>query len=441
MKKQQATMRKGLLSMAFLATSLLSVNAQTVVGTFGRLQTTTIQKNGKEIAIVGAENGTPISLAGMSLFWSNDWEGATNNFYNAESINHVADNWKISIIRAAMGVKEEWDDGRGYVDNPQGQTAKIKKVIDAAIAKGIYVIIDYHTHYAEKYQSQAITFFGQMAKEYGNYPNVIYEIYNEPLGDSKDTTRTPWPVVKNYADDVIKAIRVEDPDNLIVVGTPTWAQEVDKPASDPIKIDGKEDANLAYTLHFYAGSEGHKEGLRDRAQKAMEDGAPLFVTEWGSVNANGDGGVDMNETNKWLDFMKEYHLNHVNWNLGDKNEGSSAIKHKAGVTGLKNDELTNAGNFIKQKLTEIAEDQTLSTENFSLNGEAISVYPNPAADRMTISTKNTSITSVKIIDMQGREVLKNNYKSTKATIDVSALSKGFYVLQLNNKTSRKIIIE
>ena len=433
--------------MAFLATSLLSVNSQTVVETFGRLQTTTTQKNGKEITIVGAENGTPISLAGMSTFWT--IAGDSSNFFNAQSLNHLSDDWNISLIRVAMGVNESWDNGNGYADGANGRRFNLDKVeplIDAAIAKGIYVIVDFHSHDAQNYLTEAKEFFGYMSNKYGDIDNIIYEIYNEPIGDQNNPANLWNNSIKPYAEEVITTIRANDPDNLIIVGTPFFSQRVDIASQNKIN-----DPNIAYTLHFYAGAlldndpsrpdPNHRDEARRRTVSAMNNGAAIFVTEWGTVDSDGDGNFDPNQSDIWLDFLKNNHISHANWALSDKSESASVVNPGQGVNGLLNNNLTTPGNYIRDAIKEIAEDQTLSTENFNLNGEAISVYPNPAADRMTISTKNTPITSVKIIDMQGREVLKNNYKSTKATIDVSALSKGLYVLQLNNKTSRKIIIE
>ncbi|MBQ4796798.1 cellulase family glycosylhydrolase, partial [Pectobacterium versatile] len=109
----------------------------------------------------------------------------------------------------------------------------------------MYVIIDWHSHSAENNRSEAIRFFQDMARKYGNKPNVIYEIYNEPLQVSWSNT------IKPYAEAVISAIRAIDPDNLIIVGTPSWSQNVDEASRDP--INGK---NIAYTLHFYAGTHG-----------------------------------------------------------------------------------------------------------------------------------------------------------------------------------------
>lgn len=310
----------------------LQISAQSIVEKHGRLQV-------KGNTIVDKTN-TPTSLAGNSLFWSN--AGDTSDFYAAETVTHLSDNWNSSIIRVAMGVKESWDNGNGYIDSPSAQKTKIKKVIDAAIAKGIYVIIDWHTHEAENYENEAIDFFKEMAETYGDKDNIIYEIYNEPI-------RQSWSEVKSYATAVIKAIRSKDPDNLIIVGSPTWSQDVDIASNDPIN-----DVNTAYTLHFYAGT--HSQGLRDKAIRAMNNGIALFATEWGSVNADGNGATDKAETQKWMAFFKQNNISHVNWAVSDKPEGASIVKNGKGINGLKNNELTDTGVFIKDIIKNWSDD-------------------------------------------------------------------------------------
>ncbi len=306
----------------FLIVSL-SICGQTIVQKHGRLRV-----NGNKIV---NKSNVPTSLAGNSLFWSN--AGDTSDFYNAETVNHLSNDWNSSIIRVAMGVKESWDGGTGYVDSPEAQKIKIRKVIDAAIANGIYVIIDWHTHEAERYQAEAIEFFTEMASLYGDKDNIIYEIYNEPIGQS-------WSQIKSYANAVIAGIRSKDPNNLVIVGSSTWSQDVDIASNDPI-----DDANTAYTLHFYAGT--HGQGLRNKAITAMNNGIALFATEWGSVNADGNGSSNISETEIWMSFFKENNISHVNWAVSDKPEGASVVKSGQGVNGLKNNELTETGIFIK----------------------------------------------------------------------------------------------
>ncbi len=277
--------------------------------------------------LIGGQQG---SISGNSLFWSNTgWGG--EKYYNAQTVAWLKSDWKSNLVRAAMGA----DDAGGYLTDSYNKT-RVTTVVDAAIANNMYVIIDWHSHHAEQYQAQSIAFFKEMATKYGNNNNVIYEIYNEPLNVSWSGT------IKPYATAVIAAIRAIDPDNLIVVGTPNWSQDVDVAANDP--ITGY--ANIAYTLHFYSGT--HGQFLRDKATTALNKGIPLFVTEWGSVNADGAGAVATAETNAWVSFMKTNHISNANWALNDKAEGASSLVTGASANGgWTSGQLTASGSLAK----------------------------------------------------------------------------------------------
>lgn len=273
--------------------------------------------------------GQPASFSGMSMFWSNTgWGG--EKFYNAQAVSWIKTDWNAKLVRAAMGV----EDAGGYLTDPANKT-RVMAVVDAAIANDMYVIIDWHSHNAHQYKTQSIAFFKEMATKYGNKNHVIYEIYNEPL-------QVSWSsVIKPYAQDVIAAIRAIDPDNLIIVGTPTWSQDVDVASRDPIA-----GTNIAYTLHFYAGT--HGQSLRDKATTALNNGIALFVTEWGSVNADGNGGVANSETNAWVSFMKANNISNANWSLNDKAEGASALVPGASPNGSwATSQLTASGALAK----------------------------------------------------------------------------------------------
>lgn len=281
--------------------------------------------------IIG-EHGRPVSLAGPSLFWGNKgWHA--DKFYNRSSLEYVKNDWHAGIVRIAMGVDEKG----GILHDPEGRLAKVHEVVTAAIALDLYVIIDWHSHHAEDHPQAAIDFFSLMAKTYGAHPHIIYEIYNEPLKD------VSWSnVIKPYALPVIAAIRQHDPDNLVVVGTPTWAQDVDAAADDPIT----EYDNIVYTLHFYAGSHGQE--LRDKAQYALNKGIALMVTEWGTVEADGTGEVAYSETMRWMRFIKDNQLSHCNWSLHNKDEGASIFKPGTSSRGPWRDKhLTATGRFVK----------------------------------------------------------------------------------------------
>jgi endoglucanase len=274
------------------------------------------------------KTGQPVMLRGMSLFWS-QWMG---KYYTPEVVRWLRDDWNVNVIRAAVAVHQG-----GYMANPKAEMRKLEAVLDAAIANGIYVIVDWHAHEAEP--KAAADFFGKVAKKYGRYPNIIYETYNEPL------PKHGWAdVLKPYHRQVISSIRTHDPDNLVVVGTRSWSQDVDEAAADPLNLP-----NVAYVLHFYAGT--HKQPLRDKAQKALDRGAALFVTEYGTTEATGNGPVDAEETRRWWNFMENNKISYLAWSIADKRESSAALLPGASTKGRwKDDQISQSGKLIREQI-------------------------------------------------------------------------------------------
>ena len=289
----------------------------------------------EQLAVKGnkivASNGTPVQLRGMSLFWS-QWMG---QYYTKEVVQWLKNDWQCTVIRASMAIDE---DG-GYVFNPAVEKQKIFTVIDAAIAEGIYVIVDWHSHHAEDYTAEAKSFFSEVAQKYGSTPNIIYEIYNEPLEN------VSWNlVIKPYHEEVIAAIRQHDPDNIIVCGTSSWSQRVDQVIGNTIA-----DANVAYTLHYYAAS--HKKELRNIAQQAIDNNIALFVTEYGVTEYTGDGYIDVDEANIWWNFLDTNKISWCNWSIADKNESSAALLPGTGALGSWGlNELTPSGTMIRAEI-------------------------------------------------------------------------------------------
>nr|AHI15747.1 glycoside hydrolase family 5 subfamily 2 [Apriona japonica] len=252
------------------------------------------------------ESGEKVQLKGMSLAWSIWWP----QFYNEATVEGIKNYCHSNVVRAPLAI--ETNDG-GYLTDPEGQMQLIVDVIEAAIKNDIYVIVDWHEEKADTHLEQAVDFFDKISKQYGSYPNIIYETFNEP------TTQSWSDVLKPYHEAVIKAIRANDPDNLIIVGTPTWSQSVDQAAADPI-TDQK---NIMYSLHFYAGT--HKQWLRDTAQSALDAGIGIFVNEYGTVNADASAPVDLDESKLWWAWLDENNISYVNYDITDKDEGASAL--------------------------------------------------------------------------------------------------------------------
>lgn len=259
--------------------------------------------------------GTPVVLRGVSFGWHNLWP----RFYNSGSVRFLADAWQVDVVRAAMGI--ELPDG--WLERPRKSERLVRRVVEAAIEEGIYVIIDWHCH--RLLPREASAFFARMARRYRGVPNMIYEICNEP------DDRFTWPEVRDYAVEVIRAIRCEDPEALILVGSPHWDQDVHLAADD--SIEGV--SNVMYTLHFYAGT--HRDELRERADYALDRGLPLFVSECGASEASGDGRLDGDSWRAWQQWMRSRSLSWLAWSIGDKRETSALLLPEAPSRGAWDD--------------------------------------------------------------------------------------------------------
>jgi endoglucanase len=296
-------------------------------------RTTPVARHG-QLRVAGAQlvdaSGQPVVLRGQAFGWDNWWP----QYYNADVVRWLRDDWCVDIVRPAMGIEP---DG-AYLANPAASKAHITAVVDAAIENGVYVIIDWHAH--DLHQEEAVAFFAEMAQRYGGQPHVIYEIFNEPEQDES------WAQVKEYANAVIGAIRQHDPDNLVIVGSPEWDQRIDVVANDPLKGH----ANILYSVHFYAGT--HGQWLRDRTQAAIDAGIPVIVSESSGSLASGQGKNDYAEWNAWIQFLEKNHVSYLNYSVSDKvGETISVLQPGAKATGGWSDaELTESGQQVRALL-------------------------------------------------------------------------------------------
>jgi endoglucanase len=278
--------------------------------------------------IVGA-HGEPVVLRGMSLFWS-QW---APQYYDTRTVAWLAQDWKVDVVRAAIAAEGN-DSALTHFDR---EFEKASTVIDAAVANGLYVIVDWHAH--RSYPDQAEAFLTAIARKYGHLPNLIYEPWNEPLRDGVDWSRD----VKPYHERMITAIRAVDPDGLVIVGSPSWSQDVDIAAADPLDFPG-----VAYTLHYYAATHGQE--LRDKADAAVARGLALLITEFGTVEATGNGPLDVAESRRWWDWAEANCIGWMAWSIGDRDETSAALKPGTAVANWSETDLTESGKLLRQEI-------------------------------------------------------------------------------------------
>jgi endoglucanase len=153
-------------------------------------------------------------------------------------------------------------------------------------------------------------------------------------------------VVKPYAEEIIKVIRTYDPGNLIIVGTPNWSQDVDVAADLPII-----DTNIAYAFHFYSSDRWHKQNFREKVIIAVQKGLPIFVTEYGISESQGNGVIDTAETAAWFSFVDRYKFSTCNWSVIDKNETSAVLIPGTRSEGSwKDSDLSVSGKIIRTRI-------------------------------------------------------------------------------------------
>lgn len=299
----------------------------------GRLHvkgTKLVDKKGHEVQLRG------VSTHGLSWY---------PQYVNDKCFAQLHDKWGANVVRLAMYTEEYNGYCSGDAKNRSDLKKRIKKGVRLAKKHKMYVIVDWHIlsdGNPNSHKKEAKAFFREMSREFKGYNNVIYEICNEP------NNGTSWKEIKSYARSVISTIRKNDKKAVIVVGTPTWSQDVDQAAADPIKGD-----NIMYALHFYAAT--HKADLRNKMTAAINKGLPVFVTEYGICDASGNGAIDKKEADRWIQTMDEYGVSYIAWNLSNKQESSSIIKSSCSkVSGFKKSDLSDEGKWLYSMLREKA---------------------------------------------------------------------------------------
>lgn len=279
------------------------------------------------------KSGKGYQLRGMSthgLTWFPE-------FVNESAFKTLRDDWNTNVVRLAMYV-DEWGNGQCYMGNKSGSLELLEKGVDICIKLDMYVIIDWHVLNPgdpSKYTNEAKSFFETVSKRYAKYPNVIYEICNEPNGGASWSGN-----IKPYAEKIIPVIRKNAPNSVIIVGTPTWSQEIDKPLSDPLSYK-----NVMYAFHFYAATHA---GLRSNVENCVAQGLPVFVSEFGTCDASGGGANDFNETQKWLSYFDKQGISYCNWSICNKDETCSVLRPGTSANGNWSDsDLTENGKWMR----------------------------------------------------------------------------------------------
>ena len=419
---------------ASLATTAFAQITPTRVGPvsqYGQLMTGKNSQGKGQIygSCEGVKDGAEVQVRGMSLYWSLMPQAV--EYWSEEGITTMVNDMKIQIVRAAMATgNEDWQGGyKGYASDPNTQKNLVKTVVEAAIKNDIYVIIDWHSHEAHKQTDAAKNFFKEMAETYGQYDNVIFEVYNEPQQIS-------WSEVKNYANQVIQVIR-QYSDNLVLVGNPSWDQNPSDAIGNEVNDSKK---NTAYTLHYYANSHnwsgnydwgGESEG--SKGEKAMNAGLSVFVSEWGTADANGGGNPDQNRNKSWQDYMNKHKLSWANWSASYISEGTAAFQNGSSKTSL---QYTTSGNLVKGYLATnpTSYKACKAEEEVGIKAPAIAGGFNVSLEGKTLNIAGGNA-NVEIYSLLGNKFMA--VENVSGALSLASLPSGSYVVRVNAKEGGK----
>lgn len=291
-----------------------------------------LDKNG-QLLVKGTnlinEKGDIIRLKGMSshgLMWYPE-------YINTRSLNTLSE-YGANAIRLAMYT----DQNKGYVYNKKEAMKNVLQGIENVLGADMYAIVDWHTlkdNNPNIHIEEAKEFFDEISTRYKNEPGVIYEIFNEPNGE------TSWKDIKEYANTIIPTIRKNSPNAIILVGTPNHCVDIKSAINDPLEYE-----NIMYTYHLYTGTSdgGYKYLLND----ALKNNIPVFISEWGFSPEKNSGDIDLKKGREFLEFLEKNNISWINWSLSNKDESHSFIRYDVDkLSRWNNDELTYVGKFVK----------------------------------------------------------------------------------------------
>ena len=286
-----------------------------------------------------AENGEAVMLRGVSL---NDMM-VSESFINDALFGELARDGGVNVCRFPVYTYGVGIIGYCTSGDRERYERDVEKGVELAKLHDMYALIDWHilsdgdpnTH-----ADEAERFFAMMAEKFAGEKHVLYEICNEPNG-------VDWAAVKRYAERIIPVIREKDPDSVIIVGDPDWSKDLASVAADPLDFE-----NIMYSLHFYSAT--HGEEVRGAAERAMEGGLPVFVTEFGITASSGDVPRDIESADKWIDLLEREGVSYCLWSLAKSREASSMVRFTVPkYSGFEESDWSESGAWLFETIAKV----------------------------------------------------------------------------------------
>ncbi|MEO6013984.1 MAG: cellulase family glycosylhydrolase [Devosia sp.] len=236
----------------------------------------------------------------------------------------LAADWRVNCVRISV-LPALWR------ADPDAMSAALAANVAAARAQELFVIIDWHRiGFPDLYDpippadwglppdvmiaslNETAAFWQIMARQYGDDPSIIFEIWNEPSADAYLWTATGqhWPIFKAAWEQIIAAIRPLA-DNIVLCGGGYWAHDL-----VGVKDDLIADARTAYAWHAYPNAERGNMEARIQTLGGLQAVKPIVVTEWGFRPGSDDdlrGTVDDFAEPFVTEILDAFGLSHTAW--------------------------------------------------------------------------------------------------------------------------------
>lgn len=257
-------------------------------GEWGRLMLT-----GKQLC---DQKGNPIQLRGWNTSIVNS--GSEDKCLTPTGFDAMKA-WGANIVRLPISSKNY---------SSATDDAIIEKYIRYATERKMYVLVDWDVYEEDAkinnpatYKQQALEMFDNISKfcRTKGYSNVLYEICGETSG-------VTWDSIKSYANEVLPVIQTNDPDAIVIVGTPQWDQNIGDAVNSPIQASSYPNLGIMYAFHISACSHAYLFSYIQSASASL----PCFVSEWNSARFDGLGSdVCTDYSNQFLEDLKSYNNN------------------------------------------------------------------------------------------------------------------------------------
>ena len=275
-----------------------------------------LQANGKWIE---DEGGNHVTLRGISFCgFNNAWgEQVLPDFkQKIAKVTNGNNGWYPNLLR--LPIKDY------HLENFSLEQVyqTLQSGVDECVKQQVYCIIDWHAVDGEEgadwrspeMERKTRAFWSYIAPRFKDYPNVIFELYNEP-GFPKLVSKYNWKIWRDVAQEWVDLIRDNAPRNIILIGSPLWSQITRYAPEYPFK-----GSNLAYVNHTYKGMEeswptevGLEYDWEEVFGKAA-DRVPVFLTEFG-WQADAEWEFSTGTTANFGQPMKEFLSKrpNINW--------------------------------------------------------------------------------------------------------------------------------